>query len=122
MVKSDWIKHKEKWILYIDCSNYGDDLLGLKAEIDHCAGLIDQRLEKSVLGLTNVQGSTISSEALQIFKDTGPIMKKICSKQAIVGIHGVRLVLYQAVARITGIDAKLFDDIEQAKDWLVRPD
>jgi hypothetical protein len=122
MMKSDWINHKGKHILYINCSDYGDDLSGLAAEIDHCRELITQCPEKSVLGLTNVLGTTLSSEALHLFKNTGSLVNKYCYKQAIVGVYGIRIVLYQAVARVTGVDAKLFDDIEQAKDWLVRPD
>jgi len=39
-------------------------------------------------------------------------------KMAIIGITGIRKILFDAVTRFSGQNATLFDDIETAKDWL----
>jgi hypothetical protein len=122
-MRSRWINHKGKRILYIDYSNLGRDLSGLRAEIDAVIELVTQQPEGSILGLTDVQGTTFSAEVVDLVKDSGSVIGKyfIRKKHAIIGISGVRMVLYQAITKMLGEAPKLFDNAEQAKDWLVSP-
>jgi hypothetical protein len=39
-------------------------------------------------------------------------------KQAILGLTGERSVLARIVSYVSGLDMRLFDDLERAKDWL----
>jgi hypothetical protein len=123
-VKSRWIEHKGKRILYIDYANFGRDLAGLKAESDAVVGLVSRQPEGSILGLTDVQGTMFSAEVVDIIKKSGAVVGKylVRRKHAIIGISGVRMVIYQAITRVLGEAPKLFDSAEQAMDWLVGPE
>jgi hypothetical protein len=122
-MKSRWISHKGKRIFYMDFSGFGLDVAGVKAEIDATTEVTIQQPEKSVLGLTDMRGTTISSEVAELFKSNGAIVQKYFRKQALVGMSGgFRMVIFQAVSRVIGVQGKLFDDPEPAKDWLVSAD
>ena len=40
-------------------------------------------------------------------------------RHAIIGVTGIQKILARAVARFSGEELVLFDDIDEAKDWLV---
>ena len=122
-MKSRWINHKGKQIFYMDFSGFGHDVAGLKAEINATTEIAKQQPEKSILGITDMRGTTVSSEAAELFKNSGATIQKYFRKQALVGMSGgFRMVIFQAVSRVIGAEGKLFDDIEPAKDWLVGAD
>ena len=122
-MKSRWINHKGKRIFYMDFSGLGLDLASLKAEINASNEVAKQQPEKSILGITDMRGTTVSSEVAELFKSSGAMIHKYFRKQALVGMSGgFRMVIFQAVSRVIGAEGKLFDDIEPAKDWLVGAD
>jgi hypothetical protein len=106
-----------------DFSSFGRDLASLKAEVNATTEIAKQQPERSILGITDMRGTTVSSEAAELFKNSGAIIQKYFRKQALVGMSGgFRAAIFQAVSRVIGAEGKLFDDIEQAKDWLVGAD
>ena len=122
-MKSRWISHKGKQIFYMDFSGFGLDVASLKAEINATTEIAKQQPEKSMLGLTDMRRTTVSAEAAELFKNSGATIHKYFRRQALVGMSGgFRTVIFQAVSRVIGAEGKLFDDIEQAKDWLVGAD
>jgi hypothetical protein len=123
-MKSHWIDYKGKRILYIDYSGWGNDLSGLKTEMNAVIEAIAQRPEKSILGLTDVRGTTFSTEMVQLIKNSGNVIGKhfVPKKHAIIGITGIRMIIYQAISKAVGEAPKLFDTVEEAEDWLVSPD
>ena len=122
-MKSRWISYKGKQIFYMDFSGFGHDVASVKAEINATTEIVKQQPEGSILGLTDMRGTTISSEVAELFKNSGATIQKYFKKQALVGMAGgFRAVIFQAVSRVIGVDGKLFDDIEPAKDWLVGAD
>jgi hypothetical protein len=122
-MKSCWINHKGKQIFYMDFTGLGQDIASVKAEINAANEIIKQQPEGSILGLTDMRGTTASSEAAELFRTSGVMIRKYFKKQAIVGMSGgFRAVIFQAVNRVIGAEGKLFDDIEPAKDWLVGGD
>jgi hypothetical protein len=38
---------------------------------------------------------------------------------AVIGIDGLKKIVYDAVMKFTGRNLPAFDDVEEAKDWLV---
>ncbi len=122
-MKSRWINHKGKQIFYIDFTGLGQDIAAVKTEISAANEVIKQQPEGSILGLTDMRGTTASSEAAELFRTSGVAIRKYFKKQAIVGMSGgFRAVIFQAVNRVIGAEGKLFDDVEPAKDWLVGAD
>ena len=121
-MKSHWITYQDKSILYCDYSNYGQpDFDQLKAELDEVVALLVQQPKDSVLAITDIRGSTASREAVALFKEAGIETVDHIHKQAVVGVTGLKKILYDAVIRISRQPAKPFGDLEleEAKQWLV---
>jgi hypothetical protein len=107
----------------MDFSGFGLDVASLKAEINATTEIVKQQPENSILGITDMQGTTVSSEVAESFKTSGAMIHKYFRRQALVGMSGgFRIVIFQAVSRVIGAEGKLFDEIEPAKDWLVDAD
>ena len=122
-MRSKWMPHQGKLILYADYTNYRpEDFEALRAELLAVEAEICSRPENSVLSLTDVRGSIATREAVELFKKSAPVAKKHILRQAVVGVTGVKKILFDAVVRISGQNAKTFDDTEKAKDWLVKED
>ena len=119
-MKSHWITHKGERILYCDYRDYSlSDFEALKAELEEVEELLSQESEGSVLGLTDIRGSVASREVVALFKDSATRTARHIERQAVVGVTGIKKVLYDVVVRVSGQDARAFEDVEQAKDWLV---
>ena len=69
--------------------------------------------------ITDVRGIVAAPEVLELFKVSGAQMGKHRGRQAVVGIYGVRVIFLDVINRITGGNARPFETLEQAKDWLV---
>lgn len=73
----------------------------------------------SALTLTDVTGAhfddAATAEAKTNAKENAPFVKAA----ALVGITGLKKIVYVAVTRMTGRDYRVFDTREQALDWLV---
>jgi hypothetical protein len=74
---------------------------------------------KSVLLLTDVTDAfynTVAAERLKQFsKDVTPYVKA----SAAVGISGLKKIILEAMARVSGRKIEIFDTLDQAKEWLV---
>jgi len=119
-LQSEWRTHKGKRFMYANYAGFGEDVDRLAAEVDTVDAIICQEPEHSVLILTDVRATVGSSEAVAVMKKSAARTKKYMRKGVIVGIGGgIRKLLLEAVSRFSGQDLVAFDDIEQAKDWLV---
>ena len=74
--------------------------------------------ENSVRILLDTRNSVASNEVIAYFKKAAAKTVKYMDKMAIIGITGIRKILFDAVTRFSGQNATLFDDMEKAKDWL----
>jgi len=122
-MRSSWIIHQGKRILCADYTNFQpEDFEALKAELLAVEAEICRQPINSVLSLTDVRGSIATREAVELFKKSAPVAKKHILRQAVIGVTGVKRILFDAVVKISGQNARTFDDVEQAKDWLVKED
>jgi hypothetical protein len=115
-MKSRWITHAGKSIFHIDLSDFWTDVDALKAELDEASAITCQQPENSLLVLTDVRGTVLSTEVLNIGKESSARTTKHVHKTAVLGISGFRKVLLDAVSRFSG---QCFAVFEEAKDWLV---
>jgi hypothetical protein len=115
-----WIEYKDKSILLIEYS--GVDMLDLEGEI-HENELATIKLGKSgktdLLFLTDVTSVHIDLAAVNAFKSATQAMEPYTKGSAVVGIHGIRRILLDAVNRFSKIETKAFDTLDRAKEWLV---
>ena len=118
-MKSQWITHKGVRILHLHYDHFGDDSEGLRKEVHEGHEAVMKEPLDSVLELVDVTDTTGSRKNVEILRDAVAESKAHIHRVAVIGISGVRQLIVQGVARITGMSFTLFDDEEKAKDWLV---
>jgi hypothetical protein len=120
-MRSHWIEHKGKRIFYCDYTNFSlADYQALKVELDAVVAFLTKQPEDSVLSLSDIRGSVASSQVIDLFKKGATSTAKYTRRAAVVGVTGFKRSLYDLVVRISGQNARAFDDVESAKDWLVK--
>lgn len=115
-MKSQMIEHKGVRIFYADYSNYGRDIAALKTEVDAFDDVIEQH--EGALVLVDIRNTVTSSEVVSLMKESTARTKGHVARTAVVGVSGIQKVLAQAVARFASEPLVLFNDVEEAKDWL----
>lgn len=115
-MKSRWIFYKGKQIFLIDFSYL--DYESLRAEMVDLAQFVMLFPLHSLPTITDVRGIVSTPEILELFKFSGAQMGKHLGFQAVVGIDGVRVIFLDVINRITGGNARPFETLEQAKEWL----
>ena len=113
------MEHKGQSFMYSNFSGFGRDTDALRTEVLAADGEICKRPKDSVLVLVDVRGTTTSTEAVDVFRHSAARTKGWVIRQAIVGVTGIQKILARAVARFSGEELVLFDDVDEAKDWLV---
>ncbi len=119
-MKSGWIVHKNKRILYADYSGFPSDSEEQKAEIAHVNELACREPRGTVLLLVNVEGSTGTKDAISSLKESAVKVKNSVVKTAVVGVTGFKGVLMNMIASYSGLSMERFKDLEAAKEWLVK--
>jgi hypothetical protein len=120
-MRSHWIEHKGKQIFYCDYTNFSlVDFQALKAELDAVVDFLAKQPESSVLGLTDIRGSVASSQVIELFKKSATGTAKYIKRQAVFGVTGFKGVFFDLIVRLSGQNARAFEDMEAAKDWLVQ--
>lgn len=115
------ITHEGRTILYFDYRGLDDS--GVIKKIGENEKAIVEHVGKGfngLLRLTDIRGLYASEEVFQAFKDAAVRLRPHFKASAVVGITGAKKVLLDVINRVTGIGVRPFDDIEQAKDWLVK--
>lgn len=76
--------------------------------------------EKTALTITNVEGTFFNRDVLVKFKDAQAKINKILKKGAVVGIHGLQKIAFDAITAVAVNDIrfKIFNTEEAAKEWL----
>lgn len=113
-----FITHKGKRILYqsVEGGKSADDNI---AVFDEAERIIKMQPEKSVLLLTNVTGAHYNTDAAERLKLFSSAVTPYVIASAAVGVGGIKRVILMSLVRISGRDIRMFDSIEEAKDWLV---
>ncbi len=119
MERTKWIEAKGKKILYSDYS-------GLKTTEELVAVLDEQIKQASLvpskfLGMSNFADASVSSEFMDKINKAGKeIFEAKVEKIAVLGITGLKSVLFQAYMRFTGAKTtKTFNTEEEAIAYLV---
>lgn len=118
--RSKFIEHKGTRILYNDFSGLENSEAALEALAD-TRDLIAEQPEGSLLTLTNVAGTNlfetdVATALYELLRHNKPYVRAA----ALVGIAGQgQDDLYHLVTHQARRKFKTFDDLEEAKDWLV---
>jgi dihydroxyacetone kinase DhaKLM complex PTS-EIIA-like component DhaM len=111
-----FIEHKGKRILFLDFSDcYIEEALKV---VDEAKQMIRGQPSNSLLTLTDVTGARFNTELTNAMKELASHNKPFVKAAAIVGITGMKKIIYDAVMRFSKRKISTFDDIGSAKDWL----
>jgi hypothetical protein len=119
-MKSKWIDYKGHRVLDCDYANFKSDFKALEAEVTAVRTITDKEPLNSVLELIEIQNTVISTDVASLFKSAAVGAKPHLRKTAVVGVTGIVNLVAKAVAKFSGLQFTIFDDVESAKAWLVQ--
>ncbi len=116
MQRVQFIEHKGKKILSFDFSGCkADDVAGI---IKEAQTAIATQPPASVRVLTNVTDTEMSRATSDLMKGFTTFNKPYVACSAVVGVMGLKKVIYNAILVLTGRHIATFDTLEAAKEWL----
>lgn len=116
MERARFIEHNGRQIYLIDCTNATlDDIHEL---IEICARDVQSQPEQSVLTLTLAGGGSFGMDIVQELKVLTRANAPHVKAAALVGMTGLYKVILSAITVFSKRNFHLFDDIEEAKDFL----
>ena len=117
MERVRFVLHGNKRILRFDFSEL--EVGEIHEVMAYGLSLIAKMPGRSVLTLTNITGAHYDREVTEALKGFTRHNKPYVIAGAVVGVEGLKRVVFQAVTTVTGrTNLKLFGDEASAKDWL----
>jgi len=110
-------QHQGKQILIVDVSNFSKVEESI-AVLNKAREVIGTQAPKSMLLITNVANSHYDPQAVDAIKKYSAFATPYLKASSVVGVGGIKRVVYQAILRLTGRNIPNFDTEEQAKEWL----
>ncbi len=111
-----FIRHQEKDILFLDFSNSGtDDVL---RTIEDAKRVISGRPEMSLLTLTDVTNARFNEQVGEGMKQLTAHNRPYVKAAAVVGITGLKKIIFGAVMAFSRRNIESFDTVDEAKRWL----
>lgn len=117
-MRSQWIEHKGKRILYQDFSKLFYNSTAVKSELSEVQQIVTAQPLNSVLVLTDLRDTNIGSDVLPAMNAASAATKDHVRKTAVLGVTGMKRKLADLLTALTGQPLKYFDDMEMAKNWL----
>ena len=112
------IEHRGQPILLLDYSDVVDTPEALRY-IEETKGIIAQYPENSLLTLTYVRGSRYTAPVIDAMKDLVAHNKPYVRAAALVGMNTLHRIIYRAVVAFSRRRIEVFENLDDAKDWLV---
>jgi hypothetical protein len=117
MNRTQSIDFQGKKFFYIDFS-YLKSIEEIKTVIQDAQKYIHAQPGMSVYTLTSVEETHFNSEIKDLFTAYMKSNKPYVKSSAIVGVTGLKLVMYNGMMKMTGRDTRAFSTLDQAKSWL----
>jgi hypothetical protein len=113
-----WITHGGKRILYTDYRTLKEDqMLGLLAE----GFIVTAESPEPILVLMDLRETFVTGEFIKKLKSYGSEIKGKIIKASVLGIAGVKKILFNTILVFLGSpDFKAFTDEGEAKEYLAR--
>jgi hypothetical protein len=89
--------------------------------VQEAKALIARQPRGSALVLTNVTGTETNKTVSQLMKELTTHNKPFVKASAVVGVDGLKKILFNAVQRVSGRHLSSFDTVGQAMAWLTNP-
>ena len=119
-MRSKWIEHQGKRILYQDFSGIDIDKSELALqELSEVQSVVTQMPLNSVLVLADFRDTSIGRDLFGAMTDSSKKTKDYVRKTAVLGVTGIKRMLANNLVSLTRQELKLFEEEEEAKDWLI---
>ena len=116
--KIEWINFKGKEILFNDRNGFNSE--EIIASVDAAYELIINSNKKDILYLVDSSNNFIIPDVKDHIKKTGKKLNPYLKKSAVVGITGSQKILINILSSFARLNIKIFNDIDSAKEWLVK--
>ena len=117
-MRSTWIEHKGKKILYQDFSRNFYNSAVVKAELEEVQKIVIAQAVNSVRVLSDFRDTNVGTDLLTAMNNASAATKAHVNKTAVLGVTGMKRKLADLLTALTGQPLKYFDNLEAAKDWL----
>jgi hypothetical protein len=117
-MRSTWIEHKGKKILYQDFSRNFYNSAAVKTELEEVQKIVTAQPMNSVLVLSDFRDTNVGTDLLTAMNTASAATKAYVNKTAVLGVTGMKRKLADLLTAVTGQPLKYFDNIEAAQDWL----
>jgi hypothetical protein len=119
-MKSRWIEHNGRKILYQDFANLFYNWQAVRDELLAVQELVLAEPPNSVLVISDFTNTEVSGNLLPIMNASSKATKSHIRRTAVVGVAGIKRTFGDLLSRITGQPLMYFTNDVQAKEWLVR--
>jgi len=116
MDRVQFIQHKGKKILHLNFSECTPDEVLRVIEMAKAA--IRTQSPGSVFTLTDVTNTAFNSKVSDAMKEFVIHNKPYVIAAAVVGVTGLKQIIYNAVMKFSGRKLTAFNSLSEAKDWL----
>ena len=117
----EFIEYKGKKIINTDFSGLSPD--EILENTKTAKALVAAQPPKSALILANFKNARFDARVVKAFKEYVKDNTPYVKRSALYNVSGVQAVIYRAVLIFTGRKNMLvFDEVEKAKDYLVKED
>jgi hypothetical protein len=118
---AQFIEYKGQSIYYVDYSNIktNEEFMAVIKQSNSFREKVKTQGRKNLLMLVDVSGSFVYGDVLTEIKKAGKITKEMTLKEAVVGISGGKKILLKIVQSFTNMNLKVFDTLDEAKEWLI---
>jgi hypothetical protein len=111
-----FITHNGKEILFLNFSSCA--INEMVQVIEEAKRAIRTKPEGSVLTLTDVTNARFDETVTQKMKEFTVHNKPYVKAAAVIGVVGIKKIIYEAVLLFSGRKIHVFDKIDDAKNWL----
>jgi hypothetical protein len=118
MKKCFFIDSQGVKIYYIDFTNL-KTVEEIEVVLIESKTLIRSRPHKSMINLANIEGMHFNSQIKELFVDYVKGNADFVQHSAIVGVSGLKRIVFNGIMKMTGRDVRCLDTVEDAKKWLV---
>ncbi|GAB4243317.1 MAG: hypothetical protein Tsb0034_21110 [Ekhidna sp.] len=114
----NYITYKGHQLLYVDLTESKTEKRSL--ELLEETKEAYQKASGKLLVLVNTRGAYVNSNVSSKMKEYGKLyFKDRAEKRAYVGIEGLKKLIFKAYVKMVGGNVKVFDDLEEAKEYLI---
>ncbi|NOZ48045.1 MAG: STAS/SEC14 domain-containing protein [Chlorobi bacterium] len=116
--KIEWQKYRGTEILLNDRSNLRtDDIIeNVKQSIE----FVKKSGKTDILYLVDNSNTIITPEVRDFIKQAAKDLDPFIKKSAVIGVNRAQSIMLNILNTITKMSIKAFDDIDRAKEWLIK--